>query len=355
MKDIKKISVGVENSIKETIEAIQRGGVGIAIVVDDQQHLLATITDGDIRRAILNKIPFDSKVEVLFNSRFKDYLKPTVVNSNTPHEEILRIMREKVLRHIPIVDSQGKVVEVAWISELIEENIFSSISAVVMAGGKGQRLHPLTKDIPKPMLLLENRPLMERTIEQLRKVGIVKVNIATHYKSEVITKHFGNGDTFGVDISYINEDQPLGTAGALGLMERPDSSVLVVNGDVLTQIDYRAMLDFHNLHKAVMTVGVRKCDFEVPYGVIEIDDIVVKDIIEKPVQSFIVNAGIYLLEPIACDYIHKNIHFDMTDLVSCLIKAKHKIICFPIQEYWLDIGHPENYQQVKEDFAAGKI
>lgn len=355
MKDIKKISVGVDSSIETTIKVIQSGGMGIAIVVDDQQHLIATITDGDIRRAILNKIPLNSKVKTLFNYRPKDYLRPTAVNSDTPHEEILKIMKEKVLRHIPVIDSKEKVVEIVWISELIEEDIFSSISAVVMAGGIGQRLHPLTKDIPKPMLPLEKRPLIERTIERLRKSGITKVNIATHYKSEIITKHFGNGDTFGVDISYINEDQPLGTAGALGLMERPHSSVLVVNGDVLTQLDYRAILEFHHLHKAVMTIGVRKCDFEVPYGVIEIDDIFVKDIIEKPVQSFIINAGIYLLEPIACDYIPKNSHFDMTDLVNRLVETNHRVICFPIQEYWLDIGCPMQYQQAKEDVKNGKI
>jgi len=355
MKDIKKISVGVESSIEETIKAIQKGGMGIAIVIDDQQQLVATITDGDIRRAILKKVSLDDKVGKLIKSPLLKLPKTTVVPVGATHEEILKIMKEEVLRHIPIVDEKGRIVELMWISELIEEEFSIPVSAVVMAGGKGKRLHPLTKDIPKPMLSLEDRPLMERTIEGLRKAGIAKVNIATHYKSEVITEHFGNGDTFGVDINYINEDQPLGTAGALGLMEPPDNSTLIVNGDILTQLDFRALFDFHRFHKAVMTVGVRKCELKVPYGVIEIEDVEVKDIIEKPVQSFIINAGIYLLEPIAYNYIPKKRHFDMTDLVSCLLKANHKVICFPIQEYWLDIGHPENYQQVKEDFAAGKI
>jgi len=355
MKDIKKISVGTESSIEETIRAIQRGGIGIALVVDDQERLVATITDGDIRRAILRKISLNNKVGELIESSSSKLPKTTVVQVGTSHEEILRIMKEQVLRHIPIVNEEGRIVELIWISELIEEELSIPVSAVVMAGGKGKRLHPLTKDTPKPMLPLEDRPLMERTIERLRKFGIAKVNIATHYKSEVITEHFGDGDNFGVDINYINEDQALGTAGALGLIETPDNSTLVVNGDVLTQLDFRAIFDFHRFHKAVMTVGVRKCELKVPYGVIDIEDVEVKDIIEKPVHSFIVNAGIYLLEPIAYKYIPKNEHFNMTDLVSCLITAKHRVICFPIQEYWLDIGHPENYEQLKEDFAAGKI
>ncbi|MFA7677027.1 MAG: nucleotidyltransferase family protein, partial [Candidatus Omnitrophota bacterium] len=343
-------------TIDKAIAAIQKGKVGIALVVDGDRHLVGTITDGDIRRAILNKVSLETTpVSKLLDVRPADYPKPVTALVGTAHEELLVIMSEKVIRQIPLIDHQGRVVELALLSELVEEELSSPISAVVMAGGMGKRLYPLTKDIPKPMLPLQERPLIERTIEQLKKSGIKKVNIATHYKSEVITKHFGNGDNFGVNINYINEDQPLGTAGALGLMEEPKSPVLVVNGDVLTQLDYRAMVDFHHLHKAIMTVGVRKCELEVPYGVIEIDDVVVKDIIEKPVHSFIVNAGIYLIEPTAYNYIPKNSNFDMTDLVDCLVKANHKVICFPIQEYWLDIGHPEHYQKAKEDVKNGKI
>lgn len=355
MKDVKKISVGTDSSIEKTILAVQRGGMGIVLVVDDERRLIGTITDGDIRRAILNKMPLDACVSKLLKYRSKDYSKPTVASVGTPHDEILNIMREKVLRHIPMVDKEGRVVELIWISELIEEEFHTSISAVVMAGGKGERMHPLTKDMPKPMLPLEKRPLMERTIEQLRRAGITKINIATHYKSEVIAQHFGNGEDFNVEINYINEDEPLGTAGALGLMEVADGPVLVINGDILTQLDFRAMYDFHSFHNAIMTVGVRKCEFEVPYGVIEINDVSVKNIVEKPVQTFIVNAGIYLLEPVAYQYIPKKQHFNMTDLVSCLIKANRKVICFPIQEYWLDIGHPMQYQQAKEDVKNGIV
>jgi len=197
--------------------------------------------------------------------------------------------------------------------------------------------------------------LMERIIERLRKVGIRNVNIATHYKPEVIIRHFGNGDTFGVDINYINEDQPLGTAGALGLMDVPNESVLVVNGDILTQLDFKTMYDFHISHRAVMTIGVRECEIEVPYGVIERNDIDVVRLLEKPKQVFMVNAGIYLIEPLAYQYIPKGQHLDMTDLINMLIRDKHRVICFPIQEYWIDVGHPASYEQAKEDVKNGKI
>ncbi|MBU2044085.1 MAG: nucleotidyltransferase family protein [Candidatus Omnitrophica bacterium] len=355
MKDVKKVFVSCDNTIEETLTVIQRGGVGISLVVDDQQRLVGTITDGDIRRAILNKIPLSKKITVLLDCRPEDYPVPVSMPYNTLHEKLIEIMSEKKLKQIPLLDSDSHIVELALLSELVEEELNMPVRAVVMAGGKGQRLHPLTKDTPKPMLLLEDRPLMERTIKQLRKSGITKVNISTHYKSDVIIKHFGKGDAFGVDIDYVNEDQPLGTAGALGLMKPMDEPTLVINGDVLTQLDFRRLLDFHRHHDAIMTVGVRKCEIEIPYGVIDIDDVVVKRLIEKPVKNFIVNAGIYLLEPIAYNYIPKNVNFDMTDLVNELLKANHRVVCFPIQEYWLDIGHPENYEQAKEDIKNGAL
>ncbi|MBM3252529.1 MAG: nucleotidyltransferase, partial [Candidatus Omnitrophica bacterium] len=211
------------------------------------------------------------------------------------------------------------------------------------------------KNTPKPMLLLKNRPLMEHTIKQLSKFGIKKVRIATNYKSEAIANHFGNGSEFGVDINYINEKRPLGTAGALGSMKMPSGTTLVLNGDILTQLDFRAMFDFHRHHMAIMTVGVRKCDFKVPYGVIETDDVEIANLLEKPIQTFLVNAGVYLIEPVAYRYIPKQQNFDMTDLVERLLKEKLRVISFPIQEYWLDIGHPIDYKKATEDAKNGKI
>ncbi len=355
MKDVEKLFITLSTSLKKTIFVIQEGGVGIALIVDRQKKLLGTITDGDIRRSILNRIPLNAKIaKVLKNKRLHHPL-PTCARVGTPHEELLAIMKEKVLRQIPLLDEGGRVVELALLSEIIEEEFFLPLTAVVMAGGKGRRLLPLTEDVPKPMLLLQDRPLMEHTIEHLKNAGIRKVNISTHYKSEMIVNHFGNGDRFGVDIEYINEKEPLGTAGALSLMTKPDKPVLIINGDILTRLDFRAMFDFHKNHEAVMTVGVRKYDLEIPFGVVETDDILIKALVEKPQQAFIVNAGIYLLEPEAYDYIPKRQRFDMPELVRCLINAAQRVICFPIQEYWLDVGQSRDYRKAKRDVVAGKI
>ncbi|MDD3296579.1 MAG: nucleotidyltransferase family protein [Candidatus Omnitrophica bacterium] len=355
MKNVEKLFTSKSNTIEEVIAVIQKGAKGIALIVDQQQRLIGTVTDGDIRRAILAKIDLKDKITSIFEQHCIGYNKPIAALIGVSREEILKIMGEKSVRHVPLLDKAGRVKDLAWISDLIEDDPGLQLTAIVMAGGKGRRLHPFTKDTPKPMLPLSNRPLMERTIERLRECGIKKVHISTHYKPEAITNHFGNGNNFGVDIGYINEDQPLGTAGALSLMESPHGPTLVINGDVLTQLDFRAMHDFHNSHKAVMTVGVRKCDLEVPYGVIETNNVDIVNLVEKPIQTFLVNAGIYLLEPIAYKYIPKNHNFDMTELVEALIEAGQRVISFPIQEYWLDIGHPEHYQKAKEDVKNGKI
>ncbi|MFH1441052.1 MAG: nucleotidyltransferase family protein [Candidatus Omnitrophota bacterium] len=355
MKNIKKIFISPRSSLRRAIEIIQKGGAGIALIVDTQERLIGTVTDGDIRRAILHKIKLNEKIGRILKDKPFNYPNSVAVSVDTHREDILRLMKEKLLRHIPLLDKHNKVVDLVLLSEFVEEEIPLPLSAVVMAGGRGQRLHPLTNDIPKPMLPLDNRPIMECIVEQLRKSGITKVNISTNYKSEIIVNHFGNGDKFGVEIDYINEDQPLGTAGALGLMAPPDKPVLVINGDILTQLNFCAMFDFHRSYKAMMTVGVKKYEMSIPYGVIETEDVMITGLVEKPLQEFIVNAGIYLIEPSVCQYIPKGSYFNMTDLVNALIKAKHRVISFPIQEYWLDVGHHASYNQAKIDVQNGKV
>jgi len=192
-------------------------------------------------------------------------------------------------------------------------------------------------------------------IEQLREGGIRQINITTHYKAEKIVDHFGDGSDFGVRINYVNEDRPLGTAGALGLMEKPNSLLLVINGDILTQMNFRAMLSYHQEHKADLTVAVRKYDLKVPYGVIENKGAFVQKLVEKPSLSFFVNAGIYLLEPSVYRYVPNGQHFDMTDLIQRLLEAKRPVASFPIVEYWLDIGQPADYDQAEKDIQNGSF
>ena len=223
------------------------------------------------------------------------------------------------------------------------------IQAVIMAGGLGIRLRPLTEDLPKPMLPVGGKPLMELVIEQLRQIGIRRVNVTTHYKPEKISDHFGDGSSFGIDLQYINEDKPLGTGGALGLIDAPKETMLVINGDILTQVDFRAMLAYHQEHRAVMTVAVRQYDIKVPYGVIECEESRVCALKEKPQMHFLVNAGIYLLEPKVYEFIPKHEHFNMTDLIQRLLDSDQIVTSFPIIEYWLDIGKLADYEQAQKD------
>jgi NDP-sugar pyrophosphorylase family protein len=237
----------------------------------------------------------------------------------------------------------------------VKEYELPLMRAVIMAGGYGTRLMPLTNQLPKPMLPVGDRPLLEIIVDQLREAGIRQVNVATHYKSEAISDHFKNGEDFGVDIRYVREDQPLGTAGALSLLEESDDPLLVINGDILTRVDFRALLDFHREHQAELTIGVREYEFRVPYGVIDTDGVNVKGISEKPVVRQFINAGIYLLNPAVRKMIPNGQPYDIPELIQLLIDNGRCVVCFPIREYWLDIGKSDDYNQAKMDMASGRF
>jgi NDP-sugar pyrophosphorylase family protein len=262
--------------------------------------------------------------------------------------------KDFVVDHLPLVDDAGRVVDLLLRRDLVGRD-GSDLAAVIMAGGYGTRLRPLTEDVPKPMLPVGDRPLMEMIIEQLRESGIRRVNVTTHYLADKIKEHFDDGRDFGVEIDYVDEDRPLGTAGALGLMEAPDQPLLVMNGDILTRINFQAMLSYHREHDADLTVGVRQYDLEVPYGVVECEGSRVRRLREKPRYNFLVNAGIYLLEPSVHCYIPNGQRFDMTDLIEKLLKDGRTVVSFPIVEYWLDIGEPVDYEQAQEDVKNGRV
>jgi len=343
------------SSIKKTIAIINRGAIGIALVVDQERKLLGTITDGDVRRAILAGVNFESPVsELLARKASSPYPKPVTAPVGTERAALLQLMHERSVRHVPLLDSAGRMVDLATLDELLPDQVIP-VQAVIMAGGFGKRLRPFTEETPKPMLSVGGRPLMERIIEQLREVGIRQINITTHYKPEKIVDYFGDGSDFGVELNYVTEDHPLGTAGALGLMEKPDNPLLVINGDILTQMNFRAMLAYHQEHKADLTVAVRKYDLKVPYGVVESDGVFVRELVEKPSHRFFVNAGIYLLEPSVYQYVPNGQHFDMTDLIHRLLEEKRPVASFPIVEYWLDIGQPADYDQAQEDIQNGSF
>jgi NDP-sugar pyrophosphorylase family protein len=216
------------------------------------------------------------------------------------------------------------------------------------------RLRPLTQDVPKPMLQVGDRPLLELIVDQLRAAGIRRVNMATHYKGEIIAQHFGNGHGFGVEIVYVTEDQPLGTAGALTLVEASDDPILVINGDILTRLDVRSMLEFHREHDADMTVAVKLHEFQLPYGVVEIKGSDIVGISEKPKIQHFINAGVYLLRSSLCKAIPTNQSYDMPDLIQQVLRDGGRVVSFPVHEYWLDIGQVDDYAKAKNDHALGR-
>ena len=236
-----------------------------------------------------------------------------------------------------------------WASETVPP-----LQALIMAGGRGTRLSPLTDSLPKPMLPIGDKPLMEILIEQLRESQITKVNVSVFHEPQKITSHFGNGDEFGVDIKYVTEERPLGTAGSLKQMDTIQEPILVINGDILTQVNFKSMADFHQDHKCEMTVAVIKSTFEVPYGVIETTGETVNKLIEKPCIEYFINAGIYIIEPTVPDIIPENEKCDMTDVIQSLLDQNRPIVAFPVSEYWQDIGQPLDYEKAQEQIKTWK-
>jgi dTDP-glucose pyrophosphorylase/CBS domain-containing protein len=342
---VERLFVSPQASLRECMHIMDLGAEGIALVVDEGRRLLGTVTDGDVRRAILDGVDLGAPMGAFVSRGRVQRRSPMVALVGATDSELLRMMNESTLRHVPLVDLQGRVKGIALLRELAREYELPLL-AVVMAGGLGTRLRPLTEGMPKPMLPVGGRPLLELMIEQLRRAGVRKVKIATHYKAEVIRSHFGDGRAFGVDLQYLEEDEPLGTAGALSLMEESDDvPILVLNGDVVTRVDFRAMLDFHREQGADITVAIHREEFALPFGVVECDGIAVTGLSEKPTIGHLVNAGIYMIDPRVVSLIHKGQPTDMPSLISLLLQADGRVVGFLVHEYWRDIGQPEDYSR----------
>lgn len=341
-----RVIVPPDMPISKAIDVLDRGGMGVLIVADAERKLLGVMTDGDFRRAILRSVPgTDPCIAIATRA-------PVIAPPNVTAPEALDLMdhsRKFLINQLTLVDEMGRVAGLILRSDLMTSTD-PEIHAIVMAGGFGLRLRPITTDTPKPMLSIGDRPVMEHMLNHLRNSGIHRVNVTTHYRPEKIVDYFGDGKDFGLDIKYVPEERPLGTAGALGLLQRPEEPLLVINGDILTRVDFGALIAYHREHAADMTVAVRRYDVHVPYGVIECEGAYVKGISEKPTLNFFVNAGIYLLEPSVHAHIPVGRPFDMTELIEALLAAGKPVATFPVHEYWLDIGQHADYERAQQDF-----
>ena len=344
MKNLEDIIVEESTSIIEVLKIIDKSAKQIAIVVDSNNKLLGTINDGDIRRAILKNISLNESIKDIY---FKN---PTVASINNSKEEILSICREKKIHQIPIIDDEGNLIGLEILDQLISKEKKGN-KVVLMVGGLGTRLRPLTKDTPKPMLKVGNKPILQTIVEKFRDYGYTNIVMCVNFKLNIIQEYFGDGGEFGVNIEYILEDNRMGTAGGLSLLkENPTEPFFVMNADLLTNVNFEHLHDFHVSNDSMGTMCVQYYDFKVPYGVVNIENTKILSVKEKPTQKFFVNAGIYMLSPESLKYIPKKQFYDMPTLFEKLINENQNIISFPLREYWLDIGRVEEYEKANEDY-----
>lgn len=354
LSNIDNLLVGPDWTIRQLIQCVDSNACGITLVVDQERRLLATVTDGDIRRAILQGLDLSGSIQELLAQKDPGPASgPITAPVGTDAAALLELMQRYTVRHIPLLDGGARVVGLSRLEDLIEGPL--PVRAVVMAGGYGKRLHPLTEDMPKPLLPIGDRPLLQRLVEQLRDSGIHRVSITTHFLSERIRERFGDGSQFGVAVDYVCEDRPLGTAGALGLLDPPKEPILVINGDILTRLDFRAMLAFHQEYGAAMTVAIKQCALQVPYGVVEVQGASIVRLSEKPAAQFLAVGGIYLLSPEIWQYLPRGEFCAMPDLINRLLADQCKVISFPVSEYWLDIGCLDDYERAQADVENGRF
>lgn len=341
----KNVLLTPQSSIREALEIINREALRIALVVNENHELLGVITDGDIRRGILNNIELAEKVTLIMNS------SPKFAYSNLSRMQMLNIMTENSILSLPVIDyTSGKVIGLERLEKNIKRNIYEN-PVFIMAGGFGTRLKPLTDSCPKPMLKVGDKPILEILLNQFANSGFRNIYISTHYMPEQITEYFGDGNRWGVSITYIHENVPLGTGGALGLLPNntPELPLIMINGDVLTSVDFERLLNFHTKYKPSATMCVREYDYQIPYGVITGDGHRIISMEEKPTQRFFVNAGIYVISPELFKSVEVNTKIDMPTLLDKEITNNKDVIMFPVHEYWLDIGRMDDYQKAQID------
>ena len=330
--DPKKLFISQVTRLRDAIGVIDRGVAQIALVVDDDQRLLGTVTDGDIRRGLLKAMTLDTPVECVMRRSFRS------IRESENASDALKIMRLHGVHQIPVLDTQGRVLSIHLLEDLLRRPGRPN-AVVLMAGGRGERLRPLTRNCPKPMLPVRGKPMLEIILQQCVDSGFSHIYLSVNYLKQQIIDHFGDGGRWGVTIEYLEEETPLGTAGALSLLPPTlKDPVLVMNGDVLTRFDFNHLMHFHQEHGADATMCVREHVTQIPYGVVQLDGTTVRGFQEKPAITHFVNAGIYVVSPRSLTLLQPNTPCDMPQLLERVTLQAGQIRAFPIHEYWLDVG-----------------
>ncbi len=343
IKDLSALTVDQNATLLQTIEAINAGAKQIALVVDADAKLLGTVTDGDVRRGLLRGLALDASVLEVMNKQ------PHVASAEEDPQEVMAREFTKLIHQLPVIDENGKLVGLLTDQDMLVAAEIST-PVVLMAGGKGVRLYPLTKDVPKPMLKIGDQPILEIILRKLHAQGFRNIFISVNYLADVIRDHIKDGAWLGLKVTYLEETQPLGTAGALAQMAgQIGEPFIVMNSDLLTNCDLRQVIKFHKKQGAKATLGVREYSFQVPYGVVNIDGNEVESISEKPIHRSMVSAGIYALDPWALELIPKNEFCDMPTLLDSVKAHGEKVVAFPIHESWLDIGRHDDLNEARNN------
>lgn len=340
---VRQATVVETESLREVLGVLDRTGIKLALVIDGDCKLIGTVSDGDVRRALIKGEDLDSPIAAYCNRDFRS------VQAGSSDDEILEHMKWHHLHQMPVIDAEGRLTDLKLIDELIQAPDRENL-VVIMAGGLGTRLGDLTREVPKPMLPIGGRPLLEGLIRTFRDQGFHRFRLAVNYRAEVIESHFADGSRFGCEIKYIREEKRLGTAGALSLIDEPnDLPVIVANGDLVLQASIAAMLDHHEQCGAAATMAVRTYEYQVPYGVIRTRESRMIGIEEKPREKHLIAAGLYVLSEAARRLVPADIFYDMPQLFAEIVRQEGHATVYPIEGYWADIGQAEDYARAQED------
>jgi dTDP-glucose pyrophosphorylase len=325
-------------NIQDAIDSLNQFGFKIVLVVNKSNQLLGTVSDGDIRRGLLKGLDLYSPITTIVHKN------ALVAPPEMPRDIVMQLMVANKIQQIPVVDVNRCVVDLHLWDAITTPTVRDNLM-VIMAGGLGTRLLPHTEECPKPMVLVSGKPMLEHIIDRAKLAGFSNFTISVRHLGHMIEEYFGNGDRFNVKISYLKEDSPLGTAGALSLLNpRPNSPFVVTNGDVLTDIQYGEVLDFHNRNNAKATMAVRVHEWQHPFGVVHTDGIEIIGFEEKPLARTHINAGIYVLSPNVLDDMGRGERCDMPTIFERLLAKSQRIVAYPMHEPWLDVGRPADLE-----------
>lgn len=339
----RKSIMSPNSKIGEVVKNLQENSIKIVLIANKSGVLKGTICDGDIRRALLKGLVMNSPIDAVIQTN------SFTVPPDMDREQVSQLMIAKKIQQIPIVDENHHIVGLYLWDEISVSQARSNIM-VIMAGGMGVRLRPETDNMPKPLVRIGSKPMLEHIIDRAKLEGFKKFIISVHYLGHMIEEYFGNGEAFGVEIKYISEDIPLGTAGALSLItDLPSEPFVVTNGDIITDIKYGEIIDFHLRYSAIATMAVKSHEWRHPFGVVKIDGLDIIGFEEKPVARTNINAGVYVLDPDALKILKHNERADMPNLFQNLKLNGYRTIAYPMHEPWLDVGRPDDLVQATKE------